>query len=138
MLKTQSQQNLLDAESSGQIWAESLSDGETVIDTNHEEDSLGEISEEEDTSEEVKRVREVIGDASDKDIISIIKRIKKAKENDNSTIGMISKSTDFRKAKREKFLMDSGAQVCIMGEAMALENKLRFELGSTQAEAVRL
>ena len=87
MLKTQSQQNLLDTESSGQYWAESLSDGETVIDTNHKEDSLGEISEEEDTSEEVKRVSEVIGDASDKDIISIIKRIKKAKENDNSTIG---------------------------------------------------
>merc|ERR1711947_69075 len=68
MQKNQAQQNLLDEESSGQYWAESLSDGETVIDTNHEEDSLEEISEEEDTSEEVKRVREVIGDASDKDI----------------------------------------------------------------------
>ena len=101
--------------------------GQTVIDTNHEEDSLEEISEEEDTSEEVKRVREVIGDASDKDIISIIERIKRARENDNSTIGMISKSTDFRKAKREKFLMDSGAQVCIMGEEMAKENKLEIK-----------
>merc|ERR1712030_298372 len=44
MLKNQSQQNLLDVESSGQYWAESLSDGETVIDTNHEEDSLEEIT----------------------------------------------------------------------------------------------
>ena len=66
MLKTQSQQNLLDTESSGQYWAESLSDGETAIDTNQEEESL------EESSEEVKRVREVIGDASTEDIISII------------------------------------------------------------------
>merc|ERR1712030_50602 len=72
-----------------------------------------EASEEEDISEGVKRVNEVIGDASVDDILSIIKRIKKAKENDNSTIGMISNSTDFRRAKRERFLMDSGAQVCI-------------------------
>merc|ERR1711888_434257 len=77
--------------------------------------------------EEVKRVREVIGDASNEDIISIIERIKRARENDNSTIGMISKSTDFRKAKQEKFLMDSGAQVCIMGELMAKENKLEIK-----------
>ena len=55
MLKIQTQQNLHDAEFSGQYWADSLSDGETVIDNNHEEDSPGEISEEEDTSEEVKR-----------------------------------------------------------------------------------
>ena len=34
---------------------------------------------------------------------------------------------DFRKAKREKFLMDSGAQVCIMGEAMATDNKLEIK-----------
>ena len=49
--KTQAQQNLHEPESSGQYWAESLSDGETVIDTNHDEESLEEISEEEDTSE---------------------------------------------------------------------------------------
>ena len=104
-----------------------MSDGETVIDTNHEEESLEEISEEEDTSEEVKRVKEVIGDVSDQDIISIIEKIKRAREMDNSTMGMISKSTDFRKAKREKFLMDSGAQVCIIGEEMALGNKLEIK-----------
>jgi len=127
MQNIQAQRNLLDEESSSQYWAESLSDGETVIDINHEEDSLEEISEEEDTSEEVKRVREVIGDASNKDIISIIERIKRARENDNSTIGTISKSTDFRKAKREKCLMDSGAQVCIMGEEMAMEHKLEIK-----------
>ena len=126
MQNNQSQQNLLDVESSGQYWAESLSDGETVIDTNQAEERLEESSEEE-TSEEVKRVREVIGDASTEDIISIIERIKRARENDNSTIGMISKSTDFRKAKRDKFLMDSGAQVCIMGETMARENKLEIK-----------
>ena len=79
--KNQSEQNLPEGESSSQFWAESLSDGETVIDTNHAEDSLEESSEDE-TSEEVKRVREVIGDASNKDIISIIQRIKRARENE--------------------------------------------------------
>ena len=126
MLKTQSKQSLPDEESSGQFWAESLSDGETVIDTNQAGEILEESSEEE-TSEEVKRVREVIGDASNKDIISIIQRIKRARENDNSTVGMISKSTDFRHAREEKFLMDSGAQVCIMGELMAKENRLEIK-----------
>merc|ERR1712055_188672 len=76
---------------------------------------------------EREREREVIGDASDEDIISIIKRIKRARENDHSTIGIILKSTDFRKAKQEKFLMDSGAQVCIMGELMAKENRLEIK-----------
>ena len=79
--KNQSEQNLPEGESSSQVWADSLSDGETVIDTNHAEDSLEESSEDE-TSEEVKRVREVIGDASNKDIISIIQRIKRARENE--------------------------------------------------------
>ena len=81
MHKNQSEQNLPEGESSSQVWADSLSDGETVIDTNHAEDSLEESSEDE-TSEEVKRVREVIGDASNKDIISIIQRIKRARENE--------------------------------------------------------
>ena len=124
--KNQSEQNLPEGESSSQVWADSLSDGETVIDTNHAEDSLEESSEDE-TSEEVKRVREVIGDASNKDIISVIQRIKRARENDNSTVGMISRSTDFRQAREEKFLMDSGAQVCIMGELMAKENRLTIK-----------
>merc|ERR1711888_209655 len=93
-------------ESSGQYWAESLSDSETVIE---KEDSSGETSEEEEMSEGVKRVKEVIGDATLEDISAAIKNIKKAKENDNSTMGMISKTTDFRKAKEERLLMDSGA-----------------------------
>ena len=54
-------------------------------------------------SEGVKRVNEVIGDAMLEDISAIIKSIKKANENDNSTIGMISKTTDFRRAKRKRF-----------------------------------
>ena len=72
-------------------------------------------------------MKEVIGDASNNDIISAIQRIKRAKENDNSTVGMISKSTDFRQAREEKFLMDSGAQVCIMGELMARESRLTIK-----------
>ena len=67
MYKNQSNQNLPEDESSSKFWADSLSDGETVIDTNNAEDSLEESSEDE-TSEEVKRVKEVIGDASDEDI----------------------------------------------------------------------
>merc|ERR1711936_663099 len=127
LLKTKTQIDLPDSESSGQYWADSLSDADTVVDTNIEEDSSEESSEEEDISEGVKRVNETIGDASIDDIVSIIRRIKKAKENDNSTMGMISRSTDFRKAKRERLLMDSGAQVCIMGETMAIENKLEIK-----------
>ena len=40
---------------------------------------------------------------------------------------MFSKSTDFRQAREEKFLFDSGASVCIMGEIMARENKLTIK-----------
>ena len=126
MYKNQSNLNLPEVESNSKFWADSLSDGETVIATNNAEDSLGESSEDE-TSEEVKRVKEVIGDASNNDIISAIQRIKRAKENDNSTVGMISKNTDFRQAKEDKYLMDSGAQVCIMGELMARESRLTIK-----------
>merc|ERR1712030_302883 len=106
LLKTKSQIDLPDSESSGQYWADSLSDADTVVDTNIEEDSTEEDSEEEDISEGAKRVKETIGDASIDDIVSVIRKIKKAKENDNSTMGLISKSTDFRKAKRERLLMN--------------------------------
>ena len=40
---------------------------------------------------------------------------------------MISNSTDFRQAKAERFLFDSGASVSIMGEVMAKENKLTIK-----------
>ena len=126
LYKNQFEQKLPEVESNSKFWADSLSDGETVIDTNNAEDSLGESSEDE-TSEEVKRVKEVIGDASNNDIISAIEKIKMAKETDNSAQGMISKNTDFRQARKEKFLFDSGAQVCIMGEIMAQENRLTIK-----------
>ena len=83
MYKNQSNQNLPEDESSSKFWADSLSDGEMVIDTTNAVD--------------------------------------------NSTVGMISKNTDFRQAREEKFLMDSGAQVCIMGELMARENRLTIK-----------
>ena len=54
-------------------------------------------------------------------------KIKIAKENDNSAQGLVSKNTDFRQAREEKFLFDSGAQVCIMGETMARENNLKIK-----------
>ena len=53
-------------------------------------------------------MREVIGDLSDKDILSAIEKIKIARETDNSAQGLISNSTDFRQAKAERFLFDSG------------------------------
>ena len=114
----ENQSDINEDESNSKFWADSLSDGETVIDTNNAEDSSEESSEDE-TSEEVKRVKEVIGDASDNDIISSIEKIKIAKENDNSAQGLVSKNTDFRQAREEKFLFDSGVQVCIMEEIMA-------------------
>ena len=72
--KNQPELNLPKNESNSKFWADSLIDGETVIDTNDAKNSLGESSEDE-TSEEVKRVKEVIGDASDNDIISAIEKI---------------------------------------------------------------
>jgi len=72
-------------------------------------------------------VKEVIGDASDKDILSAIEKIKIARETDNSAQGMVSRSTDFRQARAERFLFDSGASVCIMGETMARESKLTIK-----------
>ena len=68
-----------------------------------------------------------MGDASVSDIISAIEKIKIVKENDNSAQGLVSKNTDFRQAREEKFLFDTGAQVCIMGETMARENKLKIK-----------
>merc|ERR1711984_41349 len=56
LYKTQSEQKLPEVESNSKFWADSLSDGETVIDTTNAEDSLEESSEDE-TSEEVKRGR---------------------------------------------------------------------------------
>ena len=126
--KPQFELNLPDEEevSNSNFWADSLSDGGTVIGTHDIEDSSGD-SEEEEASEEVKRVREVIGDLSDKDIVSAIEKIRIARETDNSAQGLISNSTDFRQAKAERFFFDSEASVSIMGEVMAKENKLTIK-----------
>ena len=70
------------------------------------------------------RVKEVVGSATNEDIKSAIEMIKTARETDNSAQGLISRNTDFRDAKSENFLFDSGASVSIMGEIMARENKL--------------
>ena len=55
-------------------------------------------------------MKEVIRDVSDKDILSAIGKIKIARETDNSAQGMVSRSTDFRQARAERFLFDSGLQ----------------------------
>ena len=61
---------------------------------NTTEDSLEESSDDEERAEEVKTVKEVMGDASVSDIISAIEKIKIAKENDNSAQGLVSKNTE--------------------------------------------
>ena len=123
--KPQFKLNLPDEEddSNSNYWTDSLSDGETVIGAQDKED-IQEDSEEEEASEEVMRVKEVIGDVTNQDIISAIGKIKTARETDNSAQGLISRSTNFREAKAENFLFDSGASVSIMGKIMARENKL--------------
>ena len=83
-----------------------------------------EDSEEEEASETVMRVKEVVDGVSDEDIKSAMEMIKNAKETDNSAQGLISSNTDFRSSNLETFLFDSGASVSIMGEKMARENKL--------------
>ena len=65
-----------------------------------------EDSEEEEASEEVMRVKEVVGSATNEDIKSAIEMIKTARETDNSAQGLISRNTDFRDAKSENFLFD--------------------------------
>ena len=123
--KPQFKLNLRDKEddSNSNYWTDSLSDGETVIGA-HDKEDIQEDSEEEEASEEVMRVKEVIGDATNQDIISAIGIIKTARETDNLVQGLISRSTDFREAKAENFLFDLGASVSIMAEIMARENKL--------------
>ena len=105
-------------------WIDSLiNDGETVVESLDRED-IQEDSKEEEASDEVMRVKEVVDGATDDDIKSAIEMIKNARETDNSAQGLISRNTDFRDAKSENFLFDSGASVSIMGEIMARENKL--------------
>ena len=87
------------------------------------EDPQGD-SEEEEASEEVMRVKEVVDGVTDDDIKSAMEMIRNARETDNSAQGLISRNTDFRSANSENFLFDSGASVSIMGEIMARENKL--------------
>ena len=118
LYKNQYDISLPEDASNSKFWGDSLRYGETVIDMNNTEDSTDESSEDE-ISEEVKNVKEVTGDASVNDIISAIEKIKIARENDNSAQGLVSKNTDFRQAREEKFLFDSGAQVYLMGETIA-------------------
>ena len=59
---------------------------------NNTEDSMDESSDDE-TAEEVKTVKEVMGDASVSNIICAIEKIKIAKENDNSAQGFVYKNT---------------------------------------------
>ena len=126
-----------DEDSEGNHWIDSLNDSrETVAELpgedNHwttsnrmkpAEGSQGD-SKEEDASDTVMKVKEYVNSVSDEDIKTAIDMIKNAKETDNNAQGLISNSTDFRSAKLETFLFDSGASVSLMGEQMARENNL--------------
>ena len=57
-----------------------------------------EDSEEEEASEDLMRVKEVVGSATNEDIKYAIEMIKTARETDNSAQGLISRNTDFRDA----------------------------------------
>ena len=113
-------------DSDSNYWIDSLSnDGETVVGSSEgEREDPQEDSDEEEASEAVMRVKEVIDGVTDDDIKSAMEMIRNAKETDNSAQGLISSNTDFRSANLENFLFDSGASVSIMGEIMARENKL--------------
>ena len=113
-------------DSDSNYWIDSLSnDGETVVGSSEgEREDPQEDSDEEEASEAVMRVKEVVDGVTDDDIKSAMEMIRNAKETDNSAQGLISSNTDFRSANLENFLFDYGASVSIMGEIMARENKL--------------
>ena len=81
-----------------------------------------EDSEEEHTSGSVKRLKEFVNSISDLEIKTAIDMIKNAKETDNHAQGLISRNTDFRSAKIETFLFDTGASISLMGQQIAREN----------------
>ena len=113
-------------DSDSNYWIDSLSnDGETVVGSlQGDRGDLQEDSEEEEASEAVMRVKEMVDGVTDEDIKSAMEMIRNARETDNSEQGLIYRNIDFRDANLENFLFDSGASVSIMGETMAQENKL--------------
>ena len=75
----------------------------------------------------IKTAKDVIEGVPIDQITAAIESIKKAKYNDNSGNGLISQNMDFRNAKEERFLFDTGATACIMGEKMAKDNKIKIK-----------
>ena len=71
--------------------------------------------EEEHTSGSVKKMKEFVNNISDLEVKTAIDMIKNAKETDSHTQGLIYKNTDFRSAKVETFLFDTGASISLMG-----------------------
>ena len=59
--------------------------------------------------------------------IASINKVKKAKSKGMSyTDGLVSNRLDFRSAKTERLLLDSGAQVNIVGETIARDAKVKI------------
>ena len=102
-----------------------MSDGETVVDLDTTSESLQDDIEEEEV-DCIKTAKEVIEGVSISQIAAAIESIKMAKYNDNSAMGLVSNKMDFRDAKEERFLFDTGATACIMGEKMAKDNKIKI------------
>merc|ERR1712215_102892 len=100
----------------GEFWAESLSDGETLVEREDDLDTTSD-SQQEGVEEEqvdcIKTTKDVIEGVQIGQITAAIESIKKAKYNDNSGNGLISQNMDFRNAKEERFLFDTGTTACI-------------------------
>ena len=75
----------------------------------------------------IKKASEVINGVPLQQIHAAVESIKKAKYTDNTGLGLISQSLDFRNSKEETFLFDTGATASIMGEKMAKENKIKIK-----------
>ena len=99
-------------DSDSNYWIDSLSnDGETVVGSlQGDRGDLQEDSEEEEASEAVMRVKEMVDGVMDEDIKSAMEMIRNARETDNSAQGLISRNTDFRDANLENFFfgIDNG------------------------------
>ena len=70
------------------------------------------------------RVKNYVDNYSDTEVKEAINFIKAAKETENSTQGLLSKTADFRSVWDKTFLFGTGATVSIIGEKIAKSNNL--------------
>merc|ERR1711895_334203 len=88
---------------------------------------MGEEEKKEEQEDCIKTARDVIEGVPIDQVTAAIESIKKTKYNDNSGNGLISQNMDFRNAKEERFVFDTWATACIMGEKMAKDNMIKIK-----------